>query len=119
LGGDSEDLEVAMYSVGQKLWYVPTKRRGDPREVEITKVGRKWLSLDNDRRVAVDGLYADGGQYSSPGRAYISKEAWERETSLRKAWDMLSMEIDRTRRVPADVSVETIHQVRQLLGFKD
>lgn len=67
-----------MYTEGQTLWLVPSRYRhsGEPREVTITKVGRKWLTLNNGYRAAVDGLALDGGEYSSPGVCYLTREAW-------------------------------------------
>lgn len=71
------------YTEGQKLWMVPRHRyMGEPREVTITKVGRKWLTLDNRHRAAVDGLTLDGGEYMSPGVCYLTRQEWEIEKTL-------------------------------------
>lgn len=106
-----------MYIEGQKLWMVPHQRYiGEPREVTITKVGRKWLTLDSGHRAAVDGLALDGGGgYSSPGVCYLTREAWEADKALNDAWDKLRKDVELVRRVPNAIAVQDIYDARKLL----
>lgn len=107
-----------MYTEGQKLWLVPSQRyMGEPHEVTITKVGRKWLTLDNRHRAAVDGLALDGGEYMSPGVCYLTREEWEFEKALNDAWSKLRRDVDLARRVPSGITVRCIHDARKLLGL--
>lgn len=107
-----------MYTEGQKLWLVPSQRyMGGPYEVTITKVGRKWLTLNNGYRAAVDGLALDGGEYASPGVCYLTREAYEIEKALNDAWSKLRRDIDMARRAPNELTVQCIHDARKLLGL--
>ena len=68
--------------VGQKLWMVYSDhRRGHSHEVTVEQVGRKWAYLDkfNKSRIYIASLKVDGGEYSSPGQCYLSKEDYEKE----------------------------------------
>ena len=107
-----------MYTEGQKLWLVPSHRyMGEPREVTIVKVGRKWLTLNNGHRAAVDGLALDGGEYMSPGVCYLSREAWEIEKALNESCSQLRRDVDMAHRVPDGLTVQSIHDARKLLGL--
>lgn len=67
--------------VGDKLWFVPSGTNGgrEPYYTEIEKIGRKWVYLTNGYRIEPDTLWADGGQYSTPGRCMASKELHDDE----------------------------------------
>lgn len=57
----------------------------------VTKIGRKWVTLgngfrENAYRFDVDTLELDGGDYTSPGKVYLSEEAYHQETALMGAW---------------------------------
>lgn len=105
-----------MYAAGQKLWYVPHGRRSvneaDGYEITIAKVGRKWLSIEESHhsnlRLAVDSLLADGRGYSSPGKAYVTQQAYLDEKSRSTAWDDLRALTDRQYRVPDHLSTDDI-----------
>ena len=108
-----------MFTVGQRLWLVPNKYvgyMGEPREVEIEKVGRVWLTTKNGQyRISAETLTVDGGQYSSPGQCYLSKEAWEAEVQLRRAWEAFRGEISSEGSPPNKLTVERIKEARELL----
>jgi hypothetical protein len=101
------------YTVGQTLWYVPN--RGQPFEVTIANVGRKWLTIDLRRPMRVDKttLNADGGQYSSPGTCYLSESAYRDERELSKAWDDFTYWV--CSRMPYGVTLEKIRAARTIL----
>lgn len=84
--------------VGQRLWYVP-RERGQPHEVTVGKVG----------------LHIDGGEYSSPGRCYLSREEWEVEDATRRAWNGLRVEVTNRPPAPEGVSPEAIREAAALL----
>lgn len=107
---------MSEYSVGQPLWYVPTIRRGDQKEVTITQVGRKWLTLSNGERASIDGLVVDGGGYSTPAWCYVSREEYEAEQTLNAAWSEFRRAIDSSRRTPGLATLEAIQQAIKLLG---
>jgi hypothetical protein len=104
-----------MYSIGQKLWYVPRTRHREPHETTITKIGKVWIYLENGHRVDIAKLYADGGQYQSPGRAYLSREVWEQEVELIREWDSLSALLRNMYSPPHAVTAADIRQAKALL----
>lgn len=103
------------YEVGQSLWWVPAQRRGTPHAVNIKAVGRKWLQLDNHERVDIKTLFADGGDYSSPGRCYLSEEAWRADVALCVAWDELRLTMSRHYVPPDGVTMSQIQNARRSL----
>jgi hypothetical protein len=106
-------------TIGQKLWFVPDRRSGMAREVTVSKIGRKWASLDTwgDLRIDVSTLQADGRGYSSPGRCYFSHAAWEAEVALDAAWTALWRDMHDTYRRRDGVTVENIQAARKLLNL--
>jgi hypothetical protein len=111
-----------MLKVGQKLWLVyHERRRGEPCEVEVVKVGRKWATLNRNRgRIDIETLHLDGGHYSSAGRCYLFKEQYESERDLSIAWVGFKREIhDMSGVAPKGVTIEKIKQARELLGLPE
>lgn len=89
-----------MLEVGQELWYVPADSRfvaSQSRSVRVEKIGRKWASLNTQYRIDINTLWADGGQYSSPGRCWLSRDAWLAEQRRHALWDRLWNLVDRYR----------------------
>lgn len=102
---------------GQKLWYVPTDGRDKPHEITVGKVGRRWAETGYRLRIDVETLEADGGKYSSPGRCWITREAWQAEQSRQAAWSDLKEKMNRSWSAPDGVSIDAIHKARAFLGF--
>lgn len=102
--------------IGQKLWFVPSFKRGHPYEVTVTKIGKLYAYLDDrDRRIHKGSLQVDGRGYNSPGQCYLSKAAYEEEAALDAAWVYFRNFIrDRYTR-PTNVSVEDIHAAMKAL----
>lgn len=72
------------YEVGQVVWVVMTsgwRVGGAPREMEVTKVGRKWVELNNGRyRLEQGERRLDGRSgYGSPGTVYLTRSEWASE----------------------------------------
>lgn len=105
-----------MIEVGQTLWFVPTSRRSIALDVKVAKVGRKWAYLTNRDRVCMRTLDVDGGNCSSPGRCYLSREHYEEARVNDAAWRGLEDAMRYTRR-PENVTAEQINQARRLLGL--
>lgn len=107
--------------VGQQLWFVyADKRRGDPRYVTVTKVGRSYAEVDDLRyKIRLDDLTAENPKYGSPGQCHVSKEAWEAANTLRAAWRSF---LDAAGRYgwdpPASVTLADIEQAKRLLGLE-
>lgn len=77
---------------GQRLYYVPNRRYGDPQWLTVTSVGRRWATCGEGYgaiRVDMNTLQVDGRGYSSPGRCYLSKADHDNEVRRSNAWDEL------------------------------
>ena len=106
-----------MLKVGQQLWYVPSDIRfRKPEFVTVTKVGRKWASLNwRGYRISIDDLRVDGDAYSSPGQCYLSKEEYDQAMERQSAWKAL-YDLMRWQSVcPDGVDIADIRQARSLL----
>lgn len=103
-----------MLSVGQKLCFVGTHRYNKgPTEVTVTKIGRKWAYLDNGEKIDSVTLWADGGQYGSPGRCWLSEHDWMQEQERCRLWLELHKRL--SFRPPDGVSIDTIRQASAML----
>jgi hypothetical protein len=112
------------YKVGAQVWFVP--RYGGPgQELTVTKVARKWVTLGNGRhidryRVELGSDQVDGGEFSSPGKVWESREVWDAHNKLEQVWDATMEELrKRYYRLPEGVSVEHIQQIRRILGYPE
>lgn len=105
--------------IGQKLYFVPRQRTGNPDWVTITKVGRKWVETDwRDIRLNKETLAADGRGYTSPGCAYYSKELYEREAKLGAAWSKFRIGVSNMYSMPDGMTLETVERCASHLGIK-
>lgn len=105
--------------VGQKLWWVPSRRPGRPCEVEVLKIGRKWAQLSNSQRIDMQSLIADAGDFVSPGRCYPDRAKYELETSQALAWSNLRKDLSLVYERPASATLENIQAARKLLGISE
>lgn len=115
-----------MLTIGQKLYYVPSNRfrHTNPHEVTVTATGRKWVTIEIDsvtkrtmRFESTDTrMYLDGGQHSSLGRCYLSKEDYETEQAINARWRSFAKWIECHRGdAPHGVTIERIEQAEALL----
>lgn len=103
-------------TIGQTLWlhFTENRHNTEVRPYVVTKIGHKWLTVAKEgwplvtERVAISDLRIDGGEYSSPGRAYVSKEAFEEEKAFQTAWDKLETYVRNNHRVPANLTLADI-----------
>jgi hypothetical protein len=103
--------------VGDKIWAVPY--RGEPHEVEIIKVGRKWAKViyeGYERSIDLKTLQINFDDPSSPyANFFETREAWvvavERDR-LERAWRELREAMPWI--VPAGVTLAWIEAARRL-----
>lgn len=102
------------FTVGDTLYYVPNNmvRRGNPKYVTISKIGRTWLYCDG-MRVDKETLVVDGRGYSSPGKCWLSQDEHEQHLLVKIAWNNFKIMVEHHH--PRDVSVEDIQEATQLL----
>jgi len=80
-------------------------------------MGRKWLYLHNHLRADSETLVVDGGEYSSPGKCYVSKEAREAELALLLAWDAFQVNVRNSYAAPRGISLEAIAKASEILNL--
>lgn len=85
-------------------------------EMTVGKVGRKWAKLSGGYRLNVSDLTLDGGNYSSPGRAYLSKGDFETDLENEKTWSAFRNEVEKLLR--PRLSASAIRQAAELLGLE-
>lgn len=73
------------YEVRQTYWFQGLNRNRSE-TVTVQSIGRKWVNLSNGHRVAKGSSYADGGEYSSPGRLWKSEDDLNRWTERNLLW---------------------------------
>lgn len=105
--------------VGQVLYFVGSNshHNKEGRDVTVTRVGRKWATLDNGYRISVDSWRADGNGYQSPGRCYVNRDAHWHETKRVEGWNALHTRIRNQHSIPDGVTTEQIEQASVLLGL--
>lgn len=116
---------ILSYHVGQRLWFVPNfniNRSNREQEVEVVKVGIKWVSISilgrDIKPMRFDPINGrvDGGKYSSPGTVYFSREIYDAEKLRCALWRRLSEHLRCNINPPAGLSLQTLQQVIGMLG---
>lgn len=112
-GGNPHNLVA-----GQELYFVPGIRRtAAPYTVTVKSVGRKWAKLEGYLgRISLETLEVDGGDYSSPGKCWVSAALYEKTAARRKAWDALRAHIREAYSPPENITTRQIDEVLRLLG---
>lgn len=85
----------------------------------ITNVGNKWVYFGDEsliRRFDKETWKIDNGRYASPGDVYPSEQYYNEECELNNAWDELITSI-RCIRMPKDMTVEKIKEIRKIMGI--
>lgn len=98
--------------VGQKVWIECTDygRKGEVRESEITKIGRKYVYV-GDMRFYIDTMQEDAGVYASNRRLWLSKQDYEDNRELDKNfWEL-------KRRLDSYKPTITLDQSRAMLAI--
>lgn len=107
-------------TVDQKLWCVVTFRHGrylktpEQCEVKVLKVGRKFADLSNGERLVLATMTLDGGQYSSPGKCYESKDVYDKTEGARLVWNQLKVDFCNST-MPENITQDEIYAARMLL----
>lgn len=105
--------------VGQKLWFVPTYRYGQPCEVEVVSIGRKWVKISlGDTRIDINTGHADGRGYCSPGRCWESQEIYKAHVARIGAWSRFRSAIQGMYSTPEHLSTDDIRAAAKLLRIE-
>ncbi len=108
------------FKVGQRVYRLTYNNlSGNLHPDIVTKVGRKWISLQNDRRFDAETLKMDGSNTGyGPGRVYLSAETYRDECALSQAWNEVRSLVAGSYSTPDGVTPEAINQALTLLGLK-
>jgi hypothetical protein len=87
----------------------------DPSEVTVIKIGRKWAEIDHGRRISIETMWVDHGQYTSSERCYASIEERQNERALEREWDAFRKAIGNLWHSPT-TNIDSIRQAGALLG---
>lgn len=113
------DKSTPKFQEGQTVYLSDTTHSHKPclSTTQITKVGRKWVECGMHGRFDRQTLVRDGGEYSSPGRAYLSADDWHAEQELEEAWSTFRQAIGRDHRVPKDLTIEKLKEAAAALNI--
>lgn len=114
---------MSEWHVGQTVFLVfddvYNRRSGTipTREVTIKSIGRKWASYGawKGDRFDIENGSIDGGNYTSPGRAWINREAYEEHTSLYELYAEFSRCVGRFPQ--KGVTEDNIREAARMLGI--
>lgn len=102
------------YQVGQKVFAVFVGRHGHAEEVEITRVGKRWVYFGVEKFDAkTRGI--DGYNGNIIGRVYESEAAYREEVAIEEAWWQFRLAIERLYRPPAFITLGDIETARRFL----
>jgi hypothetical protein len=111
------------YKLGQELWIeLFGYGRTAGRLLKVTKIGRKWVSLGDDRhpdqfRVEIGEVRVDGGGYGCAGRLWNTEQECDDNRTLEKGWEQLMLNLRYLGGAPKGLTLEKLLEVKKLLGF--
>lgn len=106
------------FQIGQKLIAVTFRHHSGVEtidEIEITKIGSKWLYAGRSR-VSRESLAIDGAGYRSPGRCYLSREHHRQSVIADTLWLHLRQRIQPKR--PSEVMPDDVLAAMKLLKIE-
>lgn len=118
-------MKPSDFTVGQSVVAVYSLNRKTPeiRPSTVTAIGRKWVTFEyGDQyrytdRFDPEDMRIAAGNFSSPGRAYLSVEDYEAETALSAAWSAVKWAMHGAYRRPDGMTAERMAEF--LKGFDD
>jgi hypothetical protein len=114
---------------GDRVLMAKTGRRSDEPPAlswaEVTKVGRKWAELQpdgrkwrgRDDRFSLEDGHIDGGDFMSPGRVFLSEEAYHEHARALALWKPFREAMSRSFwNMPHDMTPDRIEAAAKALG---
>ncbi len=104
--------------VGQELIVAPARHSHKKQSYKITveSIGRKFANCEYSTRVYLKTLEIDGGQYSSPGKCFISEIEYANELEREHIWKQIQKATSDFS--PTNHSLSVMKAVAFLLGIK-
>lgn len=118
-------------SIGDKLYFVGNGNNSTREYVTVSKIGRKWITLANQRgrdeyRIGIhdldgkDSCYADyPGNSNYGGQVYRTKEDYQIESERERLWDLVRSAAYCAYRVPDHLTIGDLREVARLLKIED
>lgn len=100
--------------IGQEVYFVPYPRRGLPRMVKVTSVGRKYFDAVGVKVHLTD--WREKTEYAC-GKAWETKEAYEAHILTQEKWSKFRCAIGSEYQLPAGITESSIQQAAELLGI--
>lgn len=105
------------FYVGQELYFVPEDTRRDKKFVKVTKVGHKYVMLDDDSRIEIgftsvtDKIYGYQGKFYFSEKNYIDfNNAKETKIKINNLLDQLVFDLSN------DSHIDYLKQIQQELA---
>ncbi len=102
---------------GDTLFWVPDNY-GNPRNVTIEKVGRKWLTVGR-HRVHAETLVGETPGYGRVAQCYLSEAEHRALIDRRLAWGNLRRVVANIGMPPKGLSTDQINQMREAIQMAD
>lgn len=106
--------EAAALKVGDTVWFVPNRGYGQPRELAIKKVGRKWLTVGVGHGMRLDAATLRPEHYGA-GSIYRSQEEHTQTVARREAWSRIK-KLTEAWVSPTNLTIEQMRQIVELLS---
>lgn len=113
--------------VGQKVYYVPRSRAGQPRNMVVTKIGTKYFHavaptattrlLDQPVTLFRLGTWREEAGIN-PGQAWESREAYEAQAERAGQWQRLRAHLSASYIAPDGVTTDDINAAAKLLRLE-
>lgn len=99
--------------VSTKLFYVPLRTyNGNKTMVSVSKVGRKWATLENRWEISIKDLSGKPDAWGVHCQCYLSEEDYYNKVRADKAWQSLRNKMDSQR---GSISEEDIISAAKIL----
>ena len=99
------------FEVGQVVFVVRNDNRRSTYNATVTKVGRKWVYINEHQRFDPQTKLIDGGNYQSPGRVYLSRDEYDETVTRANAWRDLRSEVQYLYSAPNHLTTERIQAI--------
>lgn len=104
-------------AVGQKLWFVPSRYRGQPHEIIVEKIGRKYITADQGTLQLHIGTLVEKSKYDK-GIAYVDRIAYQAQQRREARWNVIVTRIqNQWGRPPPGITDDQLKQIETILGI--
>tara|TARA_R110002126_G_scaffold58659_3_gene154649 strand:+ start:1275 stop:1640 length:366 start_codon:yes stop_codon:yes gene_type:complete len=110
-------MNIKDFKIGQKVFRVSSSRYSRSEYEEVTKVGRKWVTVGSNGQMRFDpeDMLEDGGQYCSSATYYLSEEAYTIHQARLSYWGKFKNII--SSYYTPDCDIEQLKEAAKLLGI--